>query len=144
VITNWEKAFKEGTATLEDFPIEDWIRQRALMWNLTHDNKFDLEEDEEKFTLRLKYCQSGAMMQFHFPAEVTRNHEPYAWTGMRENFSHYCSHCTVMWEHGWFEEYGYPLILFSPPESHGAPCTQYFYKKPQQIPQAELAKRGLV
>ena len=143
VVRKWEERYQRGEVTPADFPLEDFIRQRAEMWDLTHDNRFVLEEDEEKFTLTLTPCESGGRLQVERGAELGRCREAHSWTYGRAGFSYYCLHCPTMWEFGWYEKYGYPLIVLFPPQKPGDPCVQHFYKRPELIPASYWQRVGL-
>lgn len=141
VVANWEAAGAERGK----FPMEEFIRQRCIMWQLTHDNELEIEEDEEKFTLTLKPCESGGRLMMWFDGNnPSRTKEKHQITYFREGFQYYCAHCGSMWEFGWYEQHGWPLIIYSPPEKPGEPCVQTLYKDPRNIPDQYYERTGLI
>jgi len=139
VIKQWEAAGADPDA----FPLEEFIEQRTSMWH-GHDNEFTWEEDEDKYILTLTPCESGGRLNEWLDgnrAARMKGKEPYAYN--QEGFSYYCLHCPTMWELGWIKQYGYPLIIFFPPQETGEPCVQHFYKHPRLIPDEYYQRLGI-
>jgi hypothetical protein len=124
VVARWRERRKVDPGA--PFPLEEFIRQRSIMWDLSHDNVFSWEEDDEKFVLRLEPCESGGRLLFE--ERYAKSKAEYPWTNGKE-FGFYCQHCLVMWENQPKELEGGPRILFSPPRRPGEACVQHFYKR---------------
>ena len=62
-LQDWMAKFKAGEATYKDFPMEDFLENRAVLWSALHDNADQIwEEDEEKITFTLRRCNSGGWL----------------------------------------------------------------------------------
>lgn len=144
VVRKWIDAFEKGQAGPEDFPFEDFLRNRAGLWEMAHDNLQIWEEDEEKIVFTLDPCNSGGYLVREQPEPVVTTSEPHTWCYGKKGFQCYCLNCTTMWEFGWYEWFGWPLFIMDVPEvgSKGK-CVMTMYKDPKAIPDSYYEKRGL-
>jgi hypothetical protein len=109
---------------------------------------FTIEEDEEKFTFRMNPCGSGQRLwrrgMYHGEdayGVTTRAHD---WSYGRTQFPLYCTHCTFMNELLPIKWYGMPLYPSDPPDDYDRdPCTWYWYKDPDNIPDRHWERYGL-
>ena len=79
-----------------------------------------------------------------FPtAGVTR--EAHDWSFGRKGFPLYCTHCSFMNESLPIQWSGYPLYPCDPPGDYSKdPCTWYWYKDPDDIPERHWSRYGAV
>ena len=144
-INKYIEALEKGEAGPEDFPLEEFLINRAKVWEKNHDNLMRWEEDDEKVTLTLDPCESGGQVVRDTPAEkIAGTGEAHTWCYNKKGFPIYCLNCTTMWEFGWYEWFGWPIIIFEVPEigSKGK-CVHTIYKDPKKIPDSYYKKRGL-
>ena len=74
-----------------------------------------------------------------------RTREAHDWSYGRKGFPLYCTHCTFMNESLPIQWSGYPLYPSDPPEDYSKdPCTWYWYKDPQDIPERHWRRYGAV
>ena len=67
-LQDWMEKYKAGQATYKDFPMEDFLENRAVLWSALHDNGDQIwEEDEEKITFTLPRCNSGGWLVTECP-----------------------------------------------------------------------------
>lgn len=122
--------FGKGVIGL-DISAEDRLRRRAYAWTSLHGINIDeIEEDEEKFILRLR-CATGGVVRTMKQFGRTKGAHP--WSHGERGFAYYCTHCIISLEIMAIEEFGYPaLISFPQPEGR---CIQYLYKNPESVPE---------
>lgn len=142
-IKAWIQGYEEGKLGPEDFPFSDFLRNRATLWQMVHDNLQDWEEDEDTITFTLDPCNSGGFLVAEHAEEVVKTEKAHTWTYGRQ-IQCYCLNCTTMWEHGWYQWFGWPLFIMEVPEvgSQGK-CTMIMYKDPKKIPDEYYETRGL-
>jgi len=142
-IRSWIRGYEEGELKPEDFPFEDFMRNRATLWQMVHDNLQEWYEDEEKITFILDPCNSGGFLVAKCDDDVVITEDKHNWTYGR-NFQCYCLNCTTMWEFGWYEWFGWPLFIMEVPEvGSDGKCTMVMYKNPRAIPDEYYETRGL-
>jgi hypothetical protein len=74
-----------------------------------------------------------------------RTQAAHDWSYGREGFPLYCTHCSFMNESLPIQWSGYPLYPSDPPEDYSTdPCTWYWYKDPDQIPDRHWKRYGAV
>ena len=131
---DWMKKFKAGEATFDDFPAEEFLENRATLWQALHDNGDQIwEEDEEKITFTLQHCNSGGFL-------VSDSYYKVIWQG----FQCYCLNCTTMWEFGWYKWFGWPLFIMDVPKiGSDGKCVMVMYKDPKDIPDSYYERTGL-
>lgn len=113
-------------------------------------NGVTVEEDDEKYTIRMDPCGSGGRMRRGDPADgtpsrlgppynfgTTKTAHPWSWS--KADVPYYCTHC-AMNEILPMEWGGHPLWVtaFNPDASK--PCGWMFYKSAKAIPE-EIYKR---
>lgn len=110
---------------------------------------FTITEDEEKVTFTMNPCGSGQRLVRNGAYEglpdggATR--EAHAWSYGRKGFPLYCTHCSFMNESLPIQWSGYPLYPSDPPQDYAKdPCTWYWYKDPDAIPERHYSRYGAV
>ena len=74
-----------------------------------------------------------------------RTRQAHDWSYGRAGFPLYCTHCSFMNEKMPIEWSGYPLYPSDPPEDFSTdPCTWYWYKDPQSIPERHWSRYSAV
>ena len=144
-INKYIEALEKGKASPEDFPLGEFLINRAKVWEKNHDNLMKWEEDDEKITLTLDPCESGGQVVREIPPEkVAVTGEAQYWCYNKKGFPIYCLNCTTMWEFGWYDWFGWPIIIFETPEigSKGK-CVHVIYKDPRKITDSYYKKRGI-
>ncbi|PVX62709.1 hypothetical protein [Paraburkholderia unamae] len=107
-------------------------------------NGVTVEEDDEKYTIRLDPCGSGGRMRRGDPADgsPSRLGPPYEfgvtaqahdWSWGQENVPYYCAHCAVN-EILPMEWGGHPLWVTAFDPDASRPCAWLLYKKAEAIP----------
>lgn len=111
---------------------EKRMRNRAYIWTGLHDVDIQVEEDDEKFTLKFP-CDTGGMLVGKKTCGRIRG--KYYWSNHEEGIPYYCTHCTVAYQVMFAKDFGFPDYVVSPPKKAGDHCVQYVYKDPAKIPQ---------
>lgn len=144
VIREWKEGYKSNKLGLEDFPVDDFLRNRASLWEMVHDIPLqEWTEDEKTITFVLNPCESGGYLLRDQPDPLTLSEKPHVYCLNKKGFPMYCAHCTVMYEFGWYEEVGYPLFIYKVPEIGHGRCEMVYYKDPKEIPDEYYKERGL-
>ena len=110
---------------------------------------FEISEDAEKLTFTMNPCGSGQRLVRNGAYEdlpgggVTQ--EAHDWSFGRKGFPLYCTHCSFMNESMPIQWSGYPLYPSEPPDDYSKdPCTWYWYKDPDAIPERHWSRYGAV
>lgn len=113
-----------------------------------HPGAFTITEDDEKITFAMNPCGSGQRLMrkgLYEEPGYGKTHEAHDWSYGRKDFPLYCTHCTFMNEKLPIEWSGYPVYPSDPPEDYGKdPCTWYWYKDPDDIPDRFYQRYGAV
>ncbi|MGI6090547.1 MAG: hypothetical protein ACOYEL_04075 [Saccharofermentanales bacterium] len=142
----WMEAFKKGDASYKDFPFEDFLENRATLWQALHDNGDQIwEEDDKKITFILDRCNSGGWLITECADEVQKLDSPDKRSYNKEGFQCYCLNCTTMWEFGWYKWFGWPLFIMNVPtiSDNSGRCEMVMYKDPKDIPDSYYERTGL-
>lgn len=143
VIREWIDGYEKDELEPKDFPFEEFIKNRATLWQMVHDNIQEWHVDEDKITFILDPCNSGGYLVSECADEVVKTDKAHNWTYDRK-FQCYCLNCTTMWEFGWYEWYGWPLFVMEVPEvGSDGKCKMVMYKDPSNIPDEYYDKRNL-
>ena len=110
---------------------------------------FTITEDEEKVTFTMNPCGSGQRLVRNGAYEGLPDgggtREAHDWSFERKGFPLYCTHCSFMNESLPIQWSGYPLYPCDPPEDYAKdPCTWYWYKDPDAIPERHYSRYGAV
>src|SRR5271154_1531128 len=110
---------------------------------------FTITEDDEKVTFTMNPCGSGQRLVRNGAYEGLPNGggtlEAHDWSFGRKGFPLYCTHCSFMNESMPIQWSGYPLYPSDPPEDYSKdPCTWYWYKDPDAIPERHYSRYGAV
>jgi hypothetical protein len=108
--------------------------------------KMEIEEDDEKVTIKMNPCGSGQRLlqsgAYGPPRNLARM-RPHRLTWGRDNFPIYCSHGALQ-EIISIEKVGYPTYLrFIPEEVGTEPCRFCYYKDPKDIPEEVYKRVGM-
>jgi len=108
---------------------------------------FTITEDDEKFTFAMNPCGSGQRLvrlgRYEASPLYGFTREAHDWSYDREGFPLYCSHCSFMNESLPIKWYGMPLYPSVPPLDYSSdPCTWYWYKNPDDIPEQYWRRYG--
>ena len=114
-----------------------------------HPGSFTISEDDEKVTFTMNPCGSGQRLVLNGAYEGLpdggRTREAHDWSYGRKGFPLYCTHCTFMNESMPIQWSGYPLYPSDPPQDYAKdPCTWYWYKDPDAIPERHWRRYGAV
>ena len=113
-----------------------------------HPGAFEISEDEEKVTFRMNPCGSGQRLVRRGLYErhgYGKTREAHPWSYGRRDFPLYCTHCSFMNEWLPIQWSSFPLYPSDPPEDyHRDPCTWYWYKDPEDIPERHWQRYGAV
>jgi hypothetical protein len=103
-----------------------------------------VEEDDEKFSITMQPCGSGAriIQKGGYEAGLARVKEPHAITFGMKNFPMFCVHCPVM---GMLDientgDFNFVLDVSDPIGKEG--CHLTFYKDPAKIPEKYYTRMG--
>ena len=110
---------------------------------------FTITEDDEKVTFTMNPCGSGQRLVLNGAydglADGGGTREAHSWSYGRKGFPLYCTHCSFMNESMPIQWSGYPLYPSDPPGDYRTdPCTWYWYKEPDAIPERHWARYGAV
>ena len=109
-----------------------------------HDHRGRREGHLHDEPLRLRPA-ARAQRRLRGPARRRRHPEAHDWSFGRKGFPLYCTHCTFMNESLPIQWSGYPLYPSDPPEDYANdPCTWYWYKDPDDIPERHWQRYGAV
>jgi hypothetical protein len=126
----------------KEFPrwsAEERIRRRAWAWTRSHGVGIDIEEDDEKFIVRIP-CDTGGVILGK--KECGRVKEPHPWSAGERDIGYYCTHCLIAFEEMAIERYGHPWWITFPPKKAGERCVQYHYKDITQTPEKYYQRTG--
>ena len=144
-LQKWIDDYKAGKVTYKDFPMEEFLVNRAVLWQKTHDNADQVwEEDEKKITFTLTRCNSGGFLIGESGDKIAVMDTPDARCYNKEGFPAYCINCTTMWEYGWYKWFGWPLMIMDVPTvGCSGKCVMQIYKDPKDIPDSYYENLGL-
>lgn len=97
---------------------------------------------EEPDRYVLKYDPCGSAGQLMRTRDVARTKKAYPWSWGKRGIAYYCCHCCVAFEILPIEARGYPIKVILPPDKPEDPCVQFFYKKPESIPEEYFTRLG--
>ncbi len=141
-----EKAWREMLAPrakkwLETTPgVVETLQRELESQRALYADKITLTEDDEKWMLSYHPCGSGGRLWMMGKMGLTQKPHPWSWS--RKGVPYYCAHCAMGKEIIPIELRGYPIRIHVPGEKPGDPCVQFFYKKPELIPEEYFARVG--
>jgi hypothetical protein len=150
-----EKAWRRHHDAINRLDRRELVELLAATWRAhstsgvgEHPGRFTLHEDEEKVTFTMNPCGSGQRLVRRglYEAEgYGRTRAAHDWSYDREGFPLYCTHCSFMNERLPIEWAGYPLYPSDPPDDYDRdPCTWYWYKDRDAIPDRHWERHGAV
>ncbi|MBX6382574.1 MAG: hypothetical protein IRZ07_06305 [Microbispora sp.] len=133
--------FREDFRRWAEYSPEQLLDSSVFM-QLTHpDGSLEVEEDEEKYTIR-QHCGTGGrlMAEGRFDGEGALARIPVANPASlgEAGLPTYCAHCTVWNTVLTTEQEGHPLWVIEHP--HHTSCAIHIYKDPSRIPEEYLAR----
>jgi hypothetical protein len=148
------RGWKRDTEAVVDRDRREVVEALAATWRAhstsgvgPHPGAFSIEEDDEKFTFAMNPCGSGQRMVrrgfYEGPNAYGVTAEAHDWSYGRKGFPLYCTHCSFMNEILPIKWYGAPLYPSEAPENfHEDPCTWFWYKDPDAIPERYWERYG--
>ena len=155
----WTRSTQDGWKRHHDainrLPRRELVPLLAATWRAhsgsgvgDHPGAFTVSEDDEKVTFTMNPCGSGQRLVrrgLYEKQGYGRTREAHDWSYGRKDFPLYCTHCSFMNESLPIQWSGYPLYPSDPPEDYSTdPCTWYWYKDPQDIPERHWRRYGAV
>jgi hypothetical protein len=155
----WTRATEQGWRrhhdAIDSLPRRELVPLLAATWRAhsasgvgEHPGAFTVTEDEEKVTFTMNPCGSGQRLVrrgLYESEGYGRTREAHDWSYGRKDFPLYCTHCSFMNESLPIQWSGYPLYPSDPPDDYAKdPCTWYWYKDRQDIPERHWRRYGAV
>jgi hypothetical protein len=153
---NMEKGWKRHHDAIHRLDRRDLVYLLAATWRAhsgsgrgDHPGRFDILEDDEKITFVMNPCGSGQRLVrkgfYDGPDGYGTTNEAHDWSYGRKNFPLYCTHCSFMNEILPIQWSGYPLYPSDPPGDFATePCTWFWYKEQEHIPERHWRRYGAV
>jgi hypothetical protein len=150
-----EKGWQRHHAAIERLDRRTVVELLAATWRAhsasgvgEHPGAFTVTEDDEKVTFTMNPCGSGQRLVrrglYERPG-YGRTRDAHDWSYGRKDFPLYCTHCSFMNESLPIQWSGYPLYPSDPPDDYERdPCTWYWYKDPDAIPERHWRRYGAV
>ncbi|HEX8123682.1 MAG TPA: hypothetical protein VF549_20700 [Solirubrobacteraceae bacterium] len=150
-----ERGWKRHHASIERLDRRTVVGLLAATWRAhsaggvgEHPGRFTITEDDEKVTFTMNPCGSGQRLVRRGVYEKEgygKTREAHDWSYGRKDFPLYCTHCSFMNESMPIQWSGYPLYPSDPPEDYSTdPCTWYWYKDRDAIPERHWRRYGAV
>jgi hypothetical protein len=155
----WTRATEQGWRrhhdAIDSLPRRELVPLLAATWRAhsasgvgEHPGAFTVTEDEEKVTFTMNPCGSGQRLVrrgLYESEGYGRTRVAHDWSYGRKDFPLYCTHCSFMNESLPIQWSGYPLYPSDPPDDYAKdPCTWYWYKDRQDIPERHWRRYGAV
>jgi hypothetical protein len=150
-----ERGWKKDVGKILERDRRDVVKALAATWRAHSTSgvgpeagRFEIEEDDEKFTFRMNPCGSGQRLwrlgKYEGPDAYGVTESAHDWSYGREGFPLYCTHCSFMNELLPIRWYGAPVYPSQPPENFDHdPCVWHWYKDPADIPAEHWRRYGL-
>jgi hypothetical protein len=146
--------FHSATAEGQRAGFEQWERltsaefARATAFLLKqHMGRFEIREDDEKFTIVQSLCGSGGRLRiagaYEGPGALPFVEGPGALTLGQARLPVYCSHCPIWNGVAAVEWFGHPQWVFEEAARPDGSCTVHIYKQPDRIPARHYRELGL-
>lgn len=150
-----EKGWKRHADAIQSMDRRQLVGLLAATWRAhsasgvgEHPGAFEITEDDEKVTFTMNPCGSGQRLVrrgFYEQEGYGRTKEAHDWSYGRKDFPLYCTHCSFMNESLPIQWSGYPVYPSDPPEDYSTdPCTWYWYKDRDAIPERHWNRYGAV
>lgn len=150
-----ERGWKKDVSKILSRDRRDIVKALAATWRAHSTSgvgpeagRFEIEEDEEKFTFRMNPCGSGQRLwklgKYEGDDAYGVTEAAHGWSFDREEFPLYCTHCAFMNEILPIRWYGTPAYPSEPPRDFDHdPCVWYWYKNSDDIPDEYWERHGL-
>jgi hypothetical protein len=150
---NCEQGWRRHHKAIESMDRRQIVHLLAATWRAhsgcgvgEHPGSFTITEDDEKVTFTMNPCGSGQRLVRKGLYERNgygRTKEAHDWSYGRKDFPLYCTHCSFMNESMPIQWSGYPVYPSDPPEDYSTdPCTWYWYKRREDIPERHWKRYG--
>jgi hypothetical protein len=154
-VAQMERGWKRHVEAIDSLDRRQVVELLAATWRAhsvggtgPEPGAFTITEDEEKFTFVMNPCGSGQRLVrrgLYEKAGYGRTLEAHDWSYGREGFPLYCTHCAFMNESLPIQWSGYPIYPSDPPKDYATdPCTWYWYKEKEAIPEHHWSRYGAV
>jgi hypothetical protein len=148
-----ERGWKRHVHAIDTLDRRQVVELLAATWRAhsvsgtgPHPGAFTITEDDEKVTFVMNPCGSGqrlARRGLYEKAGYGRTLEAHDWSYGRKDFPLYCTHCSFMNESLPIQWSGFPVYPSDPPVDFDRdPCTWYWYKDKDDIPERHWARFG--
>jgi len=130
--------------------VKDWMSvtpgveetlQRCAEFQRSHFSDCTIVEEPDRYVMRCDPCGSGGRLRRSKNAGTTK--KPYPWSWGKSGIPYYCTHCCLAWEIIPTELWGYPIRINLVTDKPEDPCIQYYYKKPELIPEEYFTRIGM-
>lgn len=115
---------------------------RCIESQRSHHAVINVEEDDEKYIVRLNPCGSGGRLRR--AKEVAKTQKAYDWSWNKKGVPYSCLHCAMQWEILPIEIRGYPVRITNIGDRPEDPCVHLFYKRPELIPEEYFRRVGKI
>ncbi len=105
-----------------------------------HQSNIKLTEEPDRYVVALNPCGSGGRLRRTVQQGTTS--QPYPWSWSQKGIPYYCTHCCLSWEILPIEQRGYPVKVCLPGAGPLDPCVNFFYKRPELIPEEYFTRVG--
>ena len=151
-----ERGWRRHHDSISELDRRDLVPLLAATWRAhscsgvgPNPGSFTISEDDEKVTFRMNPCGSGQrlwrMGRYEGPDGHALMEQEHDWAYRRKGFPIYCTHCTFMNEMLPIRWIGYPVYPSDPPDDFDRdPCTWYWYKDPDGIPERHWRRYGAI
>ncbi len=124
---------------------------KMVEYHRGHFSEFTISDESDRYVLRLDPCGSGGRLmrglmtvaEHKIPGmNIGRTKKAYSWSWGKSDICFYCIHCCIFLEILPIEMRGYPIAVVEYPDNTEDPCLNFFYKKPELIPEEYYARVG--
>jgi hypothetical protein len=137
---------RAGFERWEQLTPAEFARATAFLLK-QHMGRFEIHEDDEKFTIEQSLCGSGGGLRiagaYAGPGALPFVEGPGALTLGQARLPVYCSHCPIWNGVAAVEWFGHPQWVFEEAARPDGSCTVHIYKQPDRIPARHYRALGL-
>ena len=99
-----------------------------------------ITEEPDRYVVKLDPCRSGGRLRRTKSVGTTKKAYPWSWS--RSGVCYYCCHDCLLMEIIPIELRGYPIAVFEYSDNPQDPCVQFYYKRPELIPEEYFTRVG--
>ncbi len=124
--------------------VEDTLHM-FLEFHRGHFSELTVTEEPDRYVVKLDPCGTGGQLKRDIikDKDMTKTKKAYPWSWSKSGIPLYCLHCCIGFEQIPTEIRGYPLLIAEIAERPEDPCYNYFYKKPELIPEEYFTRIGM-